>query len=244
MYIYELLVLFCVRDWNYILNYCYLKRSLNTWAWNFIKVSCIYILYQKLIFLIPSSPERGWWSDPKEQRNDRSTYKTASFDAQLKDEKSKDSHVWRHDGYFEMEGNPKPAARRRPSFREQKIPADQEKTSKATDDPVMPNPQDHSLNGGGRNDRGHNSRYSDRPIAGGRELNKAQSWRGNFSSGDRFNANSRQRGRDRFTARQGYHPTGGRVEKWKHDLYDEANRSPPPKNEEDQISKIESLLAS
>ncbi|XP_057783000.1 uncharacterized protein LOC131000881 [Salvia miltiorrhiza] len=195
--------------------------------------------------------ERGWWSDPKEQRNDKSTDKTASIDAQLKDEKSKDnregSHVWRHDGYFEMEGNQKPPTRRRPSFREQKIPADPDKSSKAAGDPVLPNPQDHAIDGGRRNDRGHNSRFSDRPerpVAGGRELNKAQSWRGNFSSGDRFNANSRQRGRDRFVARQGNHPTGGRVEKWKHDLYDEANRSPPPKNEEDQISKIESLLAS
>ncbi|CAA2999701.1 Hypothetical predicted protein [Olea europaea subsp. europaea] len=43
---------------------------------------------------------------------------------------------------------------------------------------------------------------------------------------------------------QGYRPTGGRVEKWKHDLYEESNRSPTPKNEEDQIAKIEALLAS
>ncbi|KAG6417479.1 hypothetical protein SASPL_119660 [Salvia splendens] len=195
--------------------------------------------------------ERGWWPDSKEQRNDRSTNKTVSIDAQLKDEKYKDnregSHMWRHDGYFEIEGNHKPPARRRPSFREQKIPADPEKPSKAADDPVLRNPQDHSIDGGRRNDR-VNSRYTDRPerpVAGERELNNAQPWRGNFQSRDRFNANGRQRGRDnRFTPRQGNLPRGGRVEKWKHDLYDEANRSPPRKNEEDQISKIESLLAS
>ncbi|KAH6823586.1 hypothetical protein C2S53_006493 [Perilla frutescens var. hirtella] len=192
--------------------------------------------------------ERGWWHDPKEQRNDRSINKTVSVETQQKDEKSKDnregSHTWRHDGYFEMEGNPKPPARRRPAFREQKIPADPEKTNRAADDPVMPNPQDHAIGSGRRNERGHNYRYSDRPerpVAGEREFNKA----GNISSGDRFSGNSRYRGRDRFpTARQGYHSTGGGVDKWKHDLYDEANKSPPPKNEEDQISKIEALLAS
>lgn len=190
---------------------------------------------------------RGWWRDPKEQRNDWSINKTASAGAQQKDEKLKDnregSHAWRHDGYFEMEANPKPPARRRPAFREQKIPADPEKTNRAADDPVMSNPQDHATGSGRRNERGYNYRYSDRPerpVAGGRELNKA----GNVSSGDRSGGNSRYRGRERFNARQGYHPTGGRADKWKHDLYDEANKSPPPKNEEDQISKIEALLAS
>lgn len=143
-----------------------------------------------------------------------------------------------------MEANPKLPARRRPAFREQKIPAIPERTNKAADDPVMPNPQGHAVDSGRRNERGYNSRYSDRPVAGERELNRAQSWRGNLSFGDRSNANSRYRGRDRFPPKQGYHPTGGRVEKWKHDLYDEANRSPPPKNEEDQISKIEALLTS
>lgn len=124
------------------------------------------------------------------------------------------------------------------------MPSDTEKTDRAAYDSVMPNSQDRGIDYGRRNDRGRNSRYLGRPVAGERESNKAQSWRGNFPSGDRFNGNNRQGGRDRFTARQGYNPTGGRAEKWKHDLYDEANKSPPPKNEEDQISKIESLLAS
>ncbi|KAI3448185.1 hypothetical protein Pfo_004850 [Paulownia fortunei] len=195
--------------------------------------------------------ERGWWRDPKEQQNDRAINKTVSSDIQRKDEKAKvnreDNHVWRHDGYFEMEANPKPPKRKRPSFREQKIPADPEKTNKAASDLVMPNPQGHAVDSGRRDERGHSYRYSDkseRPFAGERELNKAQRWSGNFSSRDRPSASSRYGGRDRFTARQGYRPTGGRVEKWKHDLYNEANRSPTPKNEEDQISKIEALLES
>ncbi|KAL8553429.1 hypothetical protein ACS0TY_001922 [Phlomoides rotata] len=187
--------------------------------------------------------ERGWWRDPKEQEN-AGINKTVSSDAQQKDDKSKDrgNHAWRHDGYFEMEANPKPPLRKRPAFREQKVPADPEKTKTATD-PVMPNPRDHAADRVRRNERWNESHYSDkseRPFAGGRELNKAQSWGGNFSSRDRY------RGRDRFTARQGQgdHPAGGRADKWKHDLYTEANRSPPPKNEDDQISKIEALLAS
>ncbi|KAG7014940.1 hypothetical protein SDJN02_22571, partial [Cucurbita argyrosperma subsp. argyrosperma] len=53
------------------------------------------------------------------------------------------------------------------------------------------------------------------------------------------------RGRDRFSERKGYRAGGStRVEKRKHDLFHEANRSPTPKNEEDQISKVEALLAS
>ncbi|KAL0412630.1 UNVERIFIED_CONTAM: hypothetical protein Sradi_1464700 [Sesamum radiatum] len=146
-----------------------------------------------------------------------------------------------------MEANPKPSARKRPSFREQKIPADPEKTNKASTAPGMANNQDHALESGRRDEREHASRHSDkpeRPFAGDRELNRAQSWRGNFSPRDRSGANGRYRGRDRFMPRQSYRPTGGRVEKWKHDLYTEANRSPSPKNEEDQISKIEALLAS
>ncbi|KAL7125227.1 hypothetical protein ABFS83_14G103100 [Erythranthe nasuta] len=159
--------------------------------------------------------ERGWWRDSKHEQNDRA----------INDRE-------------EIEANRKPPMRKRPSFREQKTPTD---TEKATN----PN-QDHPAESGGRrNERVYSSRYSDKPersFAGERELNKAQrvSSRGNFSSGDRY-----REGGDRFTARQGYNrQSGGRVEKWKHDLYHEANRSPTPKNEEDQISKIEALLGS
>ncbi|KAL0387081.1 UNVERIFIED_CONTAM: hypothetical protein Sradi_2589900 [Sesamum radiatum] len=211
-----------------------------------------YEIFVKTDFLNPySSQERGWWRDPKEQQNDRAIDKTVPRATQQKDEKGKDSrednHVWRHDGYFEMEANPKPPARKRPSFREQKIPADPEKTNKASTAPGMPNNQDHTLESGRCDEREHASRHSDkpeRPFAGDRELNRAHSWRGNFSSRDRSGTNGRYRGRDRFMPRQSYLPTGGRVEKWKHDLYTEANRSPSPKNDEDQISKIEALLAS
>lgn len=34
-----------------------------------------------------------------------------------------------------------------------------------------------------------------------------------------------------------------KVEKWKHDLFEEANKSPNQKNEEEQIAKVEALLS-
>ncbi|KAI3445884.1 hypothetical protein Pfo_002549 [Paulownia fortunei] len=194
--------------------------------------------------------EHGWWRDSKEQQNGRAEVKTVASDAHRKDEKAKDNreednHVWRHDGFFEMEANPKPPMRKRPSFREQKIPADPEKADKIAANLVTLNLQDHAVESGRRDERRHASERSDRPdrsFARERELTKAEAWSG---SSDRYGgASSRYRGKERFTARQGYRPTGGRVDKWKHDLYDEANRSPSPKNEEDQISKIEALLAS
>lgn len=37
---------------------------------------------------------------------------------------------------------------------------------------------------------------------------------------------------------------GYQAERWKHDLFDEGNRSPTPKNEEDEIAKVEALLSS
>ncbi|KAL7082586.1 hypothetical protein ACP275_14G108800 [Erythranthe tilingii] len=176
--------------------------------------------------------ERGWWRDSKQEQNDRAINETVSKEPQQKAERAKDNNR------EEIEANPKPPMRKRPSFREQKTPTDAEKAAN-------PN-QDHPAESGRRrNERVYSSRYSDkheRSFAGGRELNKAQrvSSRGNFSSGDRY-----REGGDRFTARQGYNrPSGGRVEKWKHDLYHEANRSPTPKNEDDQISKIEALLGS
>ena len=54
------------------------------------------------------------------------------------------------------------------------------------------------------------------------------------------------RGRERFTGRYGernmYRRSGFQAEKWNHDLFDEANRSPTPKNEE-QIAKVVVLLS-
>ncbi|KAK4793667.1 hypothetical protein SAY86_024102 [Trapa natans] len=63
----------------------------------------------------------------------------------------------------------------------------------------------------------------------------------------RFGSGTKDMGRDSYNGRQGFSHTvnnNTKVEKWKHDLLDEANRSSSPKNEEDRIAKIEVLLAS
>ncbi|CAA3019685.1 Hypothetical predicted protein [Olea europaea subsp. europaea] len=189
--------------------------------------------------------EHGWRRDPKEQHSDRMEKKAVSSDKLQKEEKAKDNgednRVWRHDGYFEMEADPKPYVRKRPSFREQKIPADPEKTDKA-----ITNPQDLQVDNVRRGERENVSRNYDRPersFMKEREAKRGEAWRGN-SSRERYGNSSGFRGRDRLSTRQSYRPTGGRVEKWKHDLYEESNRSPTQKNEEDQIAKIEALLAS
>ncbi|KAL3843848.1 hypothetical protein ACJIZ3_001251 [Penstemon smallii] len=218
------------------------------------KFVIIHLLYQQLIFLESFyCQERGWWRDPNEQKNDHAENTKVESLTKQTDEKAKDNRednrAWRHDGYFEMEANPKPLARKRP-FREQKLPANSEDTGKAASaDPMVPNPRDRAVESGRRDERGHTSRYSgnryERSFSGQRESNRAEAWRGNSSSSFRDRNNASGNYRDRFTAAgQDSRPTGGRVDKWKHDLYDEANKSPTPKKEEDQISKIEALLAS
>lgn len=64
------------------------------------------------------------------------------------------------------------------------------------------------------------------------------------SSRDRFTGSTgHDRARDGTYHRQGHQVTS-LSDKWKHDMFSEANRSPTPKNEEDQIAKVEALLAS
>lgn len=159
--------------------------------------------------------------------------------------------TWRHDRYSEMERDPKPVVRKR-SFQEKKEPDASEKLNKVAEDPVKVNPKEHSvLESDKRDERGsHTSRHADQPsrvFAGDKEANKGEGLRGYLSSRDRYgNRSGNYRGGDRFSSRGSYRPTstGGRVDKWKHDLYDEANRSPSPKNEEDVVAKVEALLAS
>lgn len=192
-----------------------------------------------------AATERGWWKDAKEPSN-----RATTNDKQMNDEKSKVSDkqndVWRHDRYFEVMEDPKPPVKRR-SFREEKIPVDTEKVEKAATELVKPNPSHPEVDGGRKNERTdhmsrHPGRYG-RPFAGERDANRGETWRGKFPSRDRYHGNGDYRGRDRFNSRQVHNPSKV-VEKWKHDLYDEANKSPTPKNEEDQIAKIEALLAS
>ncbi|KAE8663757.1 putative Porin/voltage-dependent anion-selective channel protein [Hibiscus syriacus] len=107
----------------------------------------------------------------------------------------------------------------------------------------------HALGSERRVKRDHNPRHLDRQdrlAARDQVPSRSEVPKGGFVSHERHRGggDSNFRGRDRFNGRQGYRTGGPRVGKWKHDLFDEANKSPPRKNEEDQIAMVELLLAS
>ncbi|KAG4114029.1 hypothetical protein ERO13_D12G020000v2 [Gossypium hirsutum] len=198
--------------------------------------------------------ERGWWRDAKDHHSER---ETRTYDTRQRDEKpqargdSKDD--WRHDRFFEMEADPPaqpPPSRKRPAFSEKKIPAAAQSADLTTKESEKSSHSSHHVLGSERRvDRDRHPRHLDRPdrlTAGDQAPSRREAPRGGFLSHERHGGGggSNFRGRDRFSGRQGYRSGGPRVEKWKHDLYDEANKSPPRKNEEDQIAKVESLLAS
>uniref|UniRef100_A0A7N0UE83 Btz domain-containing protein n=1 Tax=Kalanchoe fedtschenkoi TaxID=63787 RepID=A0A7N0UE83_KALFE len=189
-----------------------------------------------------AAPERGWGRDYRDRRGDREANRsrnhiTHSRDDKFADQERGDHRVWRHDGFFELEENPT-QSRKRPAFSEQKIAAadgDKGKTEK----PNYPV-------GSERDERGeHISRGVRRLFDGDRGF-ASRGVRQGFGPPprDRFvGSGGNYRARDGPSARQGPHSTG-LSDKWKHDLFSEANRSPTPKNEEDQIAKVEALLAS
>lgn len=194
--------------------------------------------------------ERGWWRDSRDQHDGRTENKAATNDTRQRDERAKGDKKgsWRHDGFFEMEAD-RPPARKRPAFREKKIQVDSESTDKAATETVKSSHRDRSLEGSGkREERGRSGHHLDRPekpFLGDKPPNRREAQRVGFLSRERYGGGAgNYNGRDRFNGKQGYRGNGPRVEKWTHDLYQEANRSPTPKNEEDQIAKVESLLAS
>ncbi|CAL5379099.1 unnamed protein product [Camellia sinensis] len=187
---------------------------------------------------------RGWWKDSKDQHIERATEKTSICDTKQRVEisqaKGVDHRVWHDNRFYEIEADRQPPARKRPSFREKKIPADFENADKAGAEPVRPSrPDQPSLGSERREEKGsHNCHYSDKPemsFLGNREANRGEAQRGSFPSRDRYSGGSTYGGRG---------PSGARIEKWKHDMFEEANRSPTPKNEDDPIAKVEALLAS
>ncbi|KAI4375569.1 hypothetical protein MLD38_013423 [Melastoma candidum] len=204
--------------------------------------------------------ERGWWKDSRDRGSD------SAADRELRQrgkaprrEAGKDDKVWAHDGFFEMEANPPPPPplplnHKRPAFREQKTAADNNQNDRNGRN------EDHKPGNGGnrvsnferRDERGRHERYPDRfekfsPRGGGRPYRRDERQSGPYGSRDRYGGGNGRfggTGRGSNIGQPPLHSEGGRVEKWKHDLYDEANKSPPPKNEEDRLAKIEALLAS
>ncbi|XP_022725770.1 hepatoma-derived growth factor-related protein 2-like [Durio zibethinus] len=207
-----------------------------------------------------AAAERGG-RDAKDQHDER---ETKTYERRQRDEKPQTkgdgNGDWRHDRYFEMEADPlpqPPPTRKRPAFSEKKIPAATQSTDNTTKEPEKASHSGHHVIGSERRhvigserrvDRDRNPQHLDRQdrlTAGDQVPNRREAPRGGFSSRERPGVGGGDfRRRDRFSGRQGYRSGGTRVEKWKHDLFDEANKSPPRKNEEDQIAKVESLLAS
>lgn len=216
-----------------------------------------FFLKQCLDLLFPPHEERGWKDskDPHSENKKDAVEKPSTRDTEQRDEKSRapkggDERVWRHDGFFEIEGDQPRTTRKRPSFREKKDAVVAEHAEKAPAEPVKPsNPNFPILGRDRRAERGGHNHHSEKPenaSVGDKEGNGGEAQRGSFPLRDRYGGGNNYGGRERFNGRQGYPPPrgGARVEKWKHDLFEEANAGPTQKNEEDQIAKVEALLAS
>lgn len=133
---------------------------------------------------------------------------------------------------------------------------DSELSDKAKAEPVKVSNSEHGTSARERGEeRGRNPHHMDRPdrlSTGDRWTNWGEApRRGGYMSRQRNSGfgggGGDYRRRDRFEGRQEYqHPRGTttRGEKWTHDLFQDANRSPTRKDEEDQIAKVEALLAS
>ncbi|XP_072979207.1 uncharacterized protein [Typha angustifolia] len=196
--------------------------------------------------------DHGRWSDQKEQSGHRVKDKTEEQDLQRKDERPQyhadDNTVGRPDGEVEA-----PPVRRRPAFREKKMPIEPESDLKAS------SCDQHVFGAARKEERGdYNSCRVDkpeRPFKNTDERNnkreegfarRSEVRKTDHQSRDRFPRRGMW-GRDsfdgRYSERNNYRQAGVQLDKWKHDLFDEANRSPTSKNEEEQIAKVEALLS-
>ncbi|KAH7665332.1 hypothetical protein IHE45_13G027200 [Dioscorea alata] len=209
---------------------------------------------------IHKATDHGRWSERKEQPVERARDRTDTKDTQRKDEKAPsrgdDKSVWRHDGFYELETDA-PPARKRPAFREQKMPVETEPA--AAEMSKQP-----ALDTGIKEEKGHYSHGLDKPGRPYPRVDERYAKRGDGSyyreqrpgyqsRRDRYaggggggGGGGGMRGRDRFNGRYAerrmQYPGDAQPEKWKHDLFDEANKSPAQKNEEEQIAKVEALL--
>ncbi|KAL5988209.1 hypothetical protein ACLOJK_035972 [Asimina triloba] len=167
-----------------------------------------------------------------------------------------DKSVWRHDGFYELESEAT-ILRKRPAFREKKMALESEnatvvaaaESSKPTRF-IRPLPDNtrreikegyHSHGTDNNPERPHVETDGRNTRTGDRAPHRGEARKGGFPSKERFGSSRSFRGRDRLGGRYGernqHRQSGFHVEKWKHDLFDEANRSPTPKNEDDQIAK-------
>lgn len=205
-----------------------------------------YIGASKISFLNPFSHfyfcvEREGWKGSRDRQSGRATNRSSTND----DTKPRDVKTG-SDGSYKVEYDSKQTSRRRPSFRETKILVDSGIGDKsATQTAKIPEGSER------KEERGKPIEKSlvdqpDRRLSGERDPHRTEMHRMKFQSRERYggggNGGFGGSIRGRNNGRQGQ--SGGLAEKWKHDLYDEANKSPTSRNEEDQIAKVEALLAS
>ncbi|XP_057450336.1 uncharacterized protein LOC130741438 isoform X2 [Lotus japonicus] len=196
--------------------------------------------------------ERGWWKDLRNQHNERAE---TSQGREQRDEKSQekpdDTTSQRRDGVSERKVDPLPTSRKRPAFREKKIPVDSADANPAATATTKSSQVEHPpVRNERKEERSNKPHLLDRPerqLADDRAPpNKVEARKHGFSSSGRYRGNGgndNYRGRDKFNGRQGYSPSKTRFDKWKHDLYQEVNKDRAVQNEDDRIAKLEALLA-
>ncbi|KAJ1381624.1 UmuC domain [Sesbania bispinosa] len=199
--------------------------------------------------LVKGKLVRGWWKDFRNQYNEKAE---TSQGREQRDEKSQtkpdDNTFERRDGFSERKVDPPPTSRKRPSFREKKILVESGDANPAATVAVKSSQIDHPpVRNERKEERSSNPHHLHRPekqFTGDRAPHKGEARRDGFPSRGKYRGNDNYRGRDKFIESHGYHPTKTQTEKWKHDLYQEVNKDTVPQNEDDQIARVEALLAS
>ncbi|KAL6867644.1 hypothetical protein ACP4OV_015668 [Aristida adscensionis] len=204
----------------------------------------------------------GRQRDEKEHHVDRDKQKADGHNLQGKVEQAQQQNdggsTWKHDGFFQLEEEA-PLAKRRPPFQESKMSLEQETGPVVTaPDARSQKPDQPGSSSAVREERrnyhtrgfGNHRQFvrpDDRSFRRGFPDYRNDAQRNGYDSRGRF-AGRGGMDRDRFNnpygGRYNAQPTtGDQGEKWKHDLYDQTTRSPTPKTEEEQIAKVEALLA-
>jgi hypothetical protein len=160
--------------------------------------------------------------------------------------------TWKHDGFFKLEEEV-PVAKRRPGFKEMGMPREEQESGFAEPDTRSRKPNQPGLTSGmGEERRNYHSREfirpDDRDTRRGFSDYRSAGQRNGYDSRGRGFAGRGGRGRDRFDYQYGgrnnmHEAAGEQTEKWKHDLYDQTDSTPAPLTEEEQIAKVEALLA-
>ncbi|CAN1302481.1 hypothetical protein LINPERPRIM_LOCUS25478 [Linum perenne] len=197
-------------------------------------LTSLFLSFVNLESNIPVSlfEERGW-RDSKDGRNERDIKKSTTNHSPKREQKVEDEGCQ--------------PLRRRPAFREKKNPAKSENDSNPARESNWSSQIDRrpvSI-GERREESNRNHRQVDRSrerFNGYRGVQPPPPPSRQQYAGDRSN----YRGGEGFNGeQQNNHQSGTRVEKWKHDLFDEAAaKSPTTRNEDDQIARVEALLAS